>query len=158
MDIRYGQATLADVPELVRLRLSYLQADFGEVDPGVLDAILHELPDYFKEHLGANLHAHVAWCDDVAVGTVWLLVVQKPASVAFVHGLTGSIFNVYVDPTYRKRGIARQLMANIICQAHELGLDRLELRSTAMGYNLYKSIGFEEDESTHTAMNYYLSE
>jgi hypothetical protein len=47
-------------------------------------------------------------------------------------------------------------MLNLIEQAKGLELDRLELRATAMGFELYKSIGFVEDSPTHRAMNYVL--
>lgn len=154
MNITYGMASKNNIVELQRLRSAYLHADFGDVDNALMESIMQELPSYFERHLGTDLHAHVAWDNDYAVGTCWLLVTEKPASVAFPHGRTGAIFNVYVDPAYRKRGIARKLMNSLIAQAHELNLDRLELRATAMGYNLYRSIGFVEDESSHRAMNY----
>ena len=156
MDIRYGLATKGDVDELVRLRLAYLAADFGDLSARDTQNISATLPSYFDRHLGLDLFAHVAWDGDTAVGTCWLLLSEKPASVAFPHGKTAAIFNVYVDPSYRRRGIARQLMHNLIDHAHTLGLDRLELRATAMGFELYRSIGFVEDESTHRAMNYVL--
>ena len=154
MSISYGLAAQSDVEELKRLRAAYLTADFGEVDKDVMEGIIAELAPFFERHLGKDFFAHVAWADGVAVGTCWLLLTEKPASVAFPHGKTAAIFNVYVDPAFRKRGIARQLMLNLIQQATDLGLDRLELRATAMGYNLYRSIGFVDDESSHRAMNY----
>ena len=156
MDITYRLANESDIEELVRLRLAYLQADFGDLDPHDAKEIESRLPGYFQAHLGKDLYAQAAFCDGSMIGTCWLLVVEKPASVAFLHGRTGAIFNVYVDPAYRKRGIARDLMLRLIETARELHLDRLELRATAMGFNLYRSIGFVEDESSHRAMNYVI--
>ena len=154
--ITYRLANESDIKELVRLRLAYLHADFGELDPDDVQMIEQQLPEYLETHLTHDLHAQTAFCGDVMVGTCWLLVVEKPASVAFLHGRTGAIFNVYVDPAYRKQGIARKLMLRLIDTARTLKLDRLELRATAMGFNLYRSIGFLEDESSHRAMNYVL--
>lgn len=153
MDVSYEFATLAQTEDLVRLRLAYLDEDFGAMDDDSRAAVSSALPGYFEEHLGTDLHALVAWADGKAVGTSWLLRVAKPVSVAFIHGLTGSLFNVYVDPAYRRQGIARELMRRVIERSEELGLDRLELRATQMGYNLYRSIGFVEDDPTHRAMN-----
>lgn len=155
-DVQYTRATLDDIDELVRLRLAYLAADFGELSAKDANAIVGSLPAYFARHLDRDLYAHAAWSDGKIVGTCWLLLSEKPMSVAFPHGKTAAIFNVYVDPSYRRRGIARQLMLNLIEQAKGLGLDRLELRATAMGFELYKSIGFVEDSPTHRAMNYVL--
>lgn len=158
MNVTYGLATHSHIEELKRLRIAYLQADFGNIDNDVQGKLLAELSPYLEQHLNGDLHAHVAYVHETIVGTCWLLVTNKPASLAFPHGRTGAILNVYVEPAYRKQGIARQLMLNLIEQARGMGLDRLELRATAMGYALYKSIGFEEDESSHRAMNYRLSE
>jgi ribosomal protein S18 acetylase RimI-like enzyme len=156
MDIKYNRASLDDINELVRLRLAYLAADFGELSAKDASNIAESLPAYFERHLDRDLYAHVAWANGKMVGTCWLLLSEKPMSVAFPRGKTAAIFNVYVDPSYRRRGIARQLMLNLIGQARQRGLARLELRATAMGFELYKSIGFVEDSPTHRAMNYVL--
>ena len=158
MEVTYKKASKRDVEELVRLRLAYLTADFGELTSEQTLHLRQTLPGYFENHLNNDLVALVAECDNKLVGTCWLLVVEKPASIAFMHGRTGAIFNVFVDRDYRKRGIARTLMYGLIEEARRLELDRLELRATAMGYNLYRSIGFKDDESTHRAMNYSLGE
>lgn len=154
MEVAYRVAKTDDIEELVRLRLEYLAADFGELDSGQKEGIRSILPDYLNRHLGKDLHVEVACCDGKLVGTCWMLAVEKPASIAFPHGLTAAVFNVYVDPTYRRKGIARKLMERLINQAKLLRLDRLELRATAMGHELYRSIGFVDDESSHTSMNY----
>ena len=158
MDIQYRSACNTDIEELVGLRRAYLRSDFGKIEKDVEDAVANQLPGYFARHLQNDLFAPVAQCDGKLVGTCWLLVVEKPASVAFPHGRTGAIFNVYVDPRYRRKGIARRLMLMLIDKAKELELDRLELRATSMGHDLYRSIGFVDDESSHTAMNYKLGE
>ena len=158
MEVTYREAGKADIDELVRLRLEYLAADFGELDTVQTDGICSVLPGYLQSHLGEDLHAEVASCDGRLVGTCWLLAVEKPASIAFPHGRTAAIYNVYVDPDYRRMGIARELMVRLIAKAEQLRLDRLELRATAMGYDLYRSIGFVDDESSHTAMNYVVGQ
>ena len=158
MEVTYKKAAKSDVDALVRLRLDYLAADFGELTAEQASHLRQTLPAYLERHLNEDLIALVAESDNRLVGTCWLLVVHKPASIAFMHGRTGAIFNVFVDPGYRKRGIARTLMLNLIDEARLLGLDRLELRATAMGYDLYRSIGFADDESSHRAMNYSLGD
>lgn len=158
MDILYRSANKSDIDALAELRIAYLHADFGSIESATEDAILAQLPGYLNGHLQNDLFAPVAECSGKLVGTCWLLVVEKPASVAFPHGRTGAIFNVYVDPDYRRRGVARKLMVMLIDKAKELHLDRLELRATSMGHELYRSIGFMDDESSHTAMNYMLGE
>lgn len=154
--VTYRLADHNDVDSLVDLRLAYLAADFGSVDEEQAELVKNRLPEYFSRHLCNDLYAQVAEYEGRLVGTCWLLVVEKPVSIAFLHGRTGAIFNVFVDPDFRRRGIARTLMERLINMARKLELDRLELRSTKMGHNLYSSIGFVDDEPSHVAMNYVL--
>jgi GNAT superfamily N-acetyltransferase len=52
------------------------------------------------------------------------------------------ITNVYTQPPYRRRGIARQLMSHLLdqCRAHGVSLAMLD--STPDGHSLYESLGF----------------
>jgi len=54
--------------------------------------------------------------------------------------------NVYTFPEYRKKGIAKKLIEEIIKEAKLFGVDRIDLKATEAGYNLYKKIGFREDK------------
>jgi GNAT superfamily N-acetyltransferase len=50
--------------------------------------------------------------------------------------------NVYTDPAWRKRGVARALMAVVMQWASERSLDRLVLHASEEGRPLYVSLGF----------------
>jgi GNAT superfamily N-acetyltransferase len=50
--------------------------------------------------------------------------------------------SVFVNPEYRRRGIARELMNMAIAWARERGCSYVRLRSSAEGRPLYESIGF----------------
>lgn len=154
----YGQASLADVPELVRLRIGYLTADFGELDPEEEAALWRELPAYFELHLDYDLLAFVARDEQTQsiVCCAWLLLVTKPPSPRFPHGQTGTLFNVYTVPEHRRRGLARGVMLRLLDAARDLNLDVVELHATEDGYPLYQSLGFEDDSSTHVAMRMML--
>lgn len=158
MSYSFGQASLSDVPELVRLRIGYLTADFGTLDPAQEEALWRELPGYFELHLDHDLLAFVARddADDTIVACAWLLLVTKPPSPRFPHGETGTLFNVYTVPEHRRRGLARQVMGVLIDAARAHRLDVLELHATEDGYPLYQSLGFEDDSSTHVAMRMML--
>ena len=51
--------------------------------------------------------------------------------------------NVYTDPAWRGRGIARALMKTMMGWAAEQGFDRLVLHASDAGRPLYLSLGFE---------------
>lgn len=154
MAYTFGQASLSDVSELVKLRIGYLSADFGELDPAQKENLWRELPAYFELHLDYDLLAFVARDDKSGniVSCAWLLLVTKPPSPRFPHGQTGTLFNVFTVPEHRRRGLARKVMECLINAAHELNLDVLELHATEDGYALYRSLGFADDSTTHVAM------
>ena len=158
MSYSFGQARLGDVQELVRLRIGYLTADFGSLDPQQEEDLWRELPGYFELHLDHDLLAFVARDGEGGpiVSCAWLLLVTKPPSPRFPHGETGTLFNVYTVPEHRRRGLAKRVMGRLIDAARELKLDVLELHATEDGYPLYRSLGFEDDSSTHVAMRMML--
>ena len=52
------------------------------------------------------------------------------------------VVNVYVDPDYRRRGLARRLMEAILAWSQEQGIERVSLHASSMGRPLYESLGF----------------
>lgn len=158
MAYTFGQASLSDVAQLVKLRIGYLEADFGDLDPQQEEDLWRELPAYFELHLDYDLMAYVAREEETGeiVCCAWLLLVTKPPSPRFPHGQTGTLFNVYTVPEHRRRGLARQVMERLIESARSLNLDVLELHATEDGYPLYRSLGFADDSTTHVAMRLML--
>jgi GNAT superfamily N-acetyltransferase len=53
------------------------------------------------------------------------------------------ILNVYTEPEFRKRGIARQIMLTILAWVKEQGLRSVNLHASAEGRHLYEKLGFE---------------
>lgn len=159
MSITTGSATVADIAELIELRMAYLRADFGDIGNEVAEmAIIEELKPYLRYHIGRDLKAFVARDDEAGLicACAWLLLVDKPPSPRFPHGRTGVLFNVFTRPEYRRRGIAKQVMNCLLDEARDHALDVVELHATDDGYPLYLSLGFADDSSTHKAMRLML--
>lgn len=157
MEYTFGRASLSDIAQLVQLRIGYLTADFGALNPQQEEALWRELPAYFELHLDFDLLAFVARDEEgTIVCCAWLLLVTKPPSPRFPHGQTGTLFNVYTLPEHRRRGLARKVMQYLIDTARELNLDVIELHATEDGYPLYVSLGFADDSTTHKAMRLML--
>ncbi len=53
------------------------------------------------------------------------------------------ILNVYTEPEFRKRGIARQIMLTILAWAKQKGLRSVNLHASDEGRYLYERLGFE---------------
>jgi GNAT superfamily N-acetyltransferase len=54
-----------------------------------------------------------------------------------------TILNVYTDPAYRRRGIARALMETMIDWCRRERFARVTLHASDDGRHLYESLGFE---------------
>jgi GNAT superfamily N-acetyltransferase len=52
------------------------------------------------------------------------------------------VVNVYVQPDYRRQGLARRLMEEILGWSREQGVERVSLHASTMGRPLYESLGF----------------
>ena len=148
------KAGMADVNELVELRLAYLREDNGCLDNDVEDAIQKGLPDYYRAHLGKDLTVFVARTNAEIVSCAFLLVVKKPMSPSFINGNTGIVLNVYTRPSHRNMGYAKQVMQALLDDARRLELCVLELKATDAGYPLYVSVGFCDDTSKYHPMRW----
>lgn len=52
------------------------------------------------------------------------------------------VVNVYVQPAYRRLGLARRLMAAALAWCRDQGIERVALHPSTMGRPLYESLGF----------------
>ena len=152
--MRIEKAGFADVDALTTLRLEYLIEDNGSLAHSDAEMIRNNLPGYIREHLKKDLFAYVIREDNTIVSCAFLLIVMKPMSPAFINGKTATVLNVYTLPAYRRRGYARMLMNAMIADAKELNIDVIELKATADGYDLYRSVGFEDDRSKYHLMKW----
>ncbi len=143
MNIQLEKATLNDIDALTQIRLDYLTEDYGSLTGEQTAAIKSSLPDYYRKHLNKDLFIFVAR-ETAIVSCCFLLVTEKPANPAFINGRTGTVLNVYTRPAYRKKGLAKSLMQQLITEAKAMKLDFIELKATDAGYPLYQSLGFED--------------
>ena len=148
------KAGTEDVEALVEMRLSYLIEDNGCLDARDLAAIKRDLPAYFQVHLGRDLFVYVIRDGQSIVSCAFLLIVEKPMSPAFINGRTGIVLNVYTCPAYRRRGYARTIMEALLSEAKKMEISAVELKATADGYPLYRSVGFEDDLSRYRMMKW----
>lgn len=66
------------------------------------------------------------------------------------RNLTGKcayIMNMYVEPEYRNKGIATQLMEKVLDICKEKGVGKISLHATDMGERIYSNLGFEKSDS-----------
>ena len=67
---------------------------------------------------------------------------DRPGRFTIVDGSEAVILNVFTEPQWRRRGIARLLMRAILAWAREQRLDGLVLHASQDGRALYQQLGF----------------
>ena len=65
-----------------------------------------------------------------------------PSGGQLLAGLEGLVLNVYVDVAWRRRGMARRLMEELLVWTRTHGVVRLVLHASDDGRALYESMGF----------------
>lgn len=152
----FENANINDISALVELRIAYLLEDYGNLVENKLTIIVNNLYSYFQEHLNKDLLVFICRDKNKIVSCCFLCVTEKPSNPTFINGKTGTILNVYTKPEYRKKGIAGNLLKMLLAESEKIGLDFVELKATDSGYNLYKSIGFEDVMSKYHNMKYII--
>jgi len=148
-EIAIRRATVADIPDLVRLRRMMFES-MGFDDPVKLDAGDAAAADYFARAIPSG--EFLGWLAVTqageAVSTSGLVIDQHPPGPGNLSGETGYIMNVVTHPAYRRRGLARRLVQAALAWLDERGIRRAELHATDMGRPLYEGLGF----AAHTGM------
>jgi GNAT superfamily N-acetyltransferase len=67
---------------------------------------------------------------------------HKNGEITIAEGRQGLIVNVFTEPEWRRRGIAKLLMKTIIAWSREQSLDDLVLHASDDGRALYEQLGF----------------
>jgi GNAT superfamily N-acetyltransferase len=142
-DYRIRQATESDAPVIARHRVNMFQ-DMGELPPN--DAPVVESAS--RARLVAQLVSgeYVGWLADdggeVVAGAGVLLHQYYPTSANPRGRPTAYILNVYTEPGYRRQGLARQLVSEILrwCRAHDI--PRASLHASWVGRTVYEQLGF----------------
>jgi ribosomal protein S18 acetylase RimI-like enzyme len=138
------EASLHDIPEILRQRRRMYE-DMNYKDHAALDAMSSLSSAYLqKAFTDGSFHAWLACVGDRAVAGGAVIVLPWPAHPYDVECRRAMILNVYTDPEYRRRGIARRLMQTMIDRCRAEGLARVTLHASDDGRHLYESLGFED--------------
>ena len=69
--------------------------------------------------------------------------------VEITQGRQALVVNVYTEPEFRRKGLARQLMDALMEWASSAGVDALILHAAPNGRPLYESLGFKQTNEMH---------
>lgn len=140
-------ATLDDIPTLVKHRRGMFvdmeALTGGTLDARGLDAMDAAYASYARACLiDGQMSAWVVTATDRVTASGAILFIDwlprpdgKPAVLAYVH-------SVYTEPDYRRRGLARRILAAMLAECRAHGLPRLNLHASDQGRGLYEQLGF----------------
>lgn len=147
MKLKFRQARLEDLPEIVRM----LADDFlGAQRERFEDPLPESYVKAFEEIAAdKNNELIVAEADGALVGT--LQIIFTP-SISFQGGRRATVESVRVDEKYRGRGIGRELMLFAIDRARAENCIAMQLTTNAEradAHRFYENLGFR---GTHLGM------
>jgi GNAT superfamily N-acetyltransferase len=147
--ISIRQATAADAALLAEHRVGMFR-DMGAIKPECEGALHEKSIAYFMAAIPSG--EYVGWiaypADDAApiagAGVQFRSLLPRPTLTGdgLLLGREGLVLNVYTTPSWRGRGVARQLMDTIIAWAADAGVVRLVLAASPAGRPLYEKMGF----------------
>jgi GNAT superfamily N-acetyltransferase len=143
-EIRIRPATPADIPHVVRHR-QRMFADIDRGTPAELEAMGLTTAAYLRDAMPPGRYR--GWLAETAAGDVvagvGVAIHSWPGSPDDPNACRGIVINVYTDPAFRRRGIARRLMDTLIAWCRAEGFGGIALHATVHGRPLYEQLGFQ---------------
>ncbi len=145
-NIEITKATAVDIEELMTIRLEML----CEVNGLARDyAFSDELKTCAREYfLNGEQTTILAKDGKKAVGCASINYITIMPTFGHPTGKRAFLMSVYTRAEYRRQGIARNMVKQLIEEAKARGCTEIILDATEDGRELYKSLGFEQSDET----------
>ncbi|MFN0145927.1 MAG: GNAT family N-acetyltransferase [Dehalococcoidia bacterium] len=136
-------ATVADLALMIDHRRRML-IDMGAPDGTGMAAMAERFGPWATAEMAGG--RYFAWfmegaAGEVAAGAAVWMKPQQPG-VRSAHGDVPYVLNVFCEPAFRRRGLARGLLEHIVAWARSRGYPVVELHASDEGRPLYASMGF----------------
>lgn len=145
LPFRVRAAQPSDIPHLMRLKRLLAQSEDS------LHAVRASAADWLRDGFGAGA-GFTAFVAEIGGGS---LVGMATCSRRVITGWNGPVVflqDLFVEPDYRGRGVARALAARVAAYAHKLGSPIVELtvRADNPAQAFYRHSGFAHLPQCHT--------
>ncbi len=144
MEISYKRLTENELDRFIMMRINQLREEGARENIDLAPA----LKDYYMRHMADG--TFVSWLaldGNKIIATSGMSFVEKPPYFGCPSGRIGLLSSMYTDPDYRRRGIARELLARVIKDAGEYGCGTVQITASDMGVKLYSDFGFVHNEN-----------
>jgi len=146
-NISYRRLNEKDRDLFINLRMVFLLDRYYINEPEKKN-IENNLKTYFDKHINKDdFIGMVCEYNGNIASSAFLIITESPGDPFYMTSKIGNLMNVYTYPEYRKRGLATRLVAEIIKEAKDKGLDFISLNSRKAGNNLFMNMGFKYNNS-----------
>lgn len=143
----YKKATIEDIDELVRTRITVLRAANKLSDDVDMSLVEKESYEYYKRALETGDHiGYLVYDNGTFIGADGVSFYQVMPTYHNSTGKKAYIMNMYTAPEYRRQSIAFHTLNLLVKDAREQGVSQIALEATDMGWSLYEKYGFVKME------------
>ena len=106
------------------------------------------LKDYYQRHMADG--TFVSWLaldNDKIIGTSGMSIVEKPPYFGCPSGKIGLLSSMFTDISYRRQGIAKELLTRVVNEAKKSGCGTVQITASDMGVLLYTNFGFTKNNN-----------
>ncbi len=149
---RLRTATLADLPIIMRHR-RHMFIDMGFKDDASLEAMEASSTSFIESGLESG--SYRGWLVETASGVVaggGVVLLAYPSSPRDPSLRRAFIINMYTEPAFRRQGLAKGLMEEMIRWCKEQGFAWVALHASDAGRHLYESLGFTPTNEMRLAL------
>ena len=143
-EITLRQAGPKDLQVILHHRRAMFE-DMGYREPGPLEAMEQSARPFFAQALAEGWYR--GWLAVNAAGGVvaggGILILPWPSHPRDSQTRRPMIVNIYTEPAYRRRGLARRLMQAMLDWSRQRGYGTVSLHASDYGRSLYESLGFK---------------
>ncbi len=136
-------ATLADA-ELIAQHRAHMFADSGQSSLDALTEMSANFVAWVRPRLADG--RYIGWLVEdegavIAGAGLWLM--DFPPHWMDPEPIRAYLLNFYVDPAFRGRGLAQQMLDIAVAEAHRRGIQVVSLHASRLGRPIYERSGFE---------------
>ena len=142
--ITFQKLTEDKLDEFIALRIRQLREEGATEQIDLVPA----LKDYYHRHMADG--TFVSWIavdGEKIVGTSGMSFVEKPPYFSCPTGRIGLLSSMFCDPSYRRQGIAKDLLSRVVEEARAYGCGAVQITASDMGVLLYTNFGFKKNSN-----------
>jgi ribosomal protein S18 acetylase RimI-like enzyme len=138
------RAAIPDDAALISMHRKAMFASMHIAEEAVLETVRLHHETWVKRTMLEGKYIGWIVCEDTTpVASAGFLILDWPPHPFDPAGeRRGYLLNVYVEPEFRKRGLARELTKLCLAEAGHRGIRVVTLHASAAGRPVYKALGF----------------